>query len=230
MPSEHGHGRDAKALAEAEAALSVYPPSSFRPPSVYERDRRYAVLVVDMLEDFIRGVLACERMVPKIPNVASVLDAARASGVPVVYCNDSHKPSDFELSRWEPHAMRGTKGADVIRELAPKGSDYVVLKSSYSAFHETELDDVLRSLHGGRGANTLVIAGVTTDCCVRHTAADAFFRRYEVDVVGDGVEAFSEVQHQVGLQYVRYWYLCGAPDSRQVVARLRSPRPTARSP
>jgi nicotinamidase-related amidase len=116
--------------------------------------------------------------------------------------------------------MRGTKGAQVIKELAPRKSDYVVPKSGYSSFHETELDDVLRSLHGGRGANTLVIAGVTTDCCVRHTAADAFFRRYEVEVLEDGVDAFTEVQHRVGLQYIRYWYLCNVSSSKQLMKKL----------
>jgi len=209
-------------MAEREALNFVYPPSSYKAPSVYRDDRRRAVLVVDMLEDFIYGVLKCERMVPKIPNVAAVLEASREREIPVVYCNDSHKPSDFELNRWEPHAMRGTKGAQVIRELAPRSSDHIVPKSSYSSFHETELDDVLRSLYGGRGANTLVIAGVTTDCCVRHTAADAFFRRYEVEVVEDGVEAFSDAQHEVGLQYIRYWYLCGVPSAKKLLKKLGS--------
>jgi nicotinamidase-related amidase len=222
MPAPHGHGKEGKAMAEMEAALSVYPPSSFKVPKVYNDDRRHAVVVVDMLEDFIYGVLKIDRMVPKIPNVASVLDAARAKDIPVVYCSDSHKPSDFELNRWQPHAMRGTKGAQIIKALAPRKSDFIVPKSSYSSFHETELDDVLRSLYGGRGANTLVIAGVTTDCCVRHTAADAFFRRYEVDVLEDGVDAFSEVQHKVGLQYIRYWYLCNVLSSKQLIKKLGS--------
>jgi len=221
MPSSHGHGKEGRSMAEEERRF-VYPPSSYKPPRVYREDRRYAVLVVDMLEDFIYGVLKCDRMVPKIPNVAAILDASRASAIPVVYCNDSHKPSDFELNRWQPHAMRGTKGAQVIKELSPKKGDYVVPKSSYSSFHETELDDVLRSLYAGRGANTLVVAGVTTDCCVRHTAADAFFRRYEVDVAEDGVEAFSDVQHEVGLQYVRYWYLCGVYGSKRIIKKLSS--------
>jgi nicotinamidase-related amidase len=221
MPAPHDHGKEGRAMAEMEALQFVYPPPP-KAPQVYRSDRRHAVLVVDMLEDFIYGVLKCERMVPKIPNVAAVLDASRGLGIPVVYCNDSHKPSDFELNRWEPHAMRGTKGAQVIGELAPKTSDYTVPKSSYSSFHETELDDILRSLYGGRGANTLVIAGVTTDCCVRHTAADAFFRRYEVEVLEDGVEAFSAIQHEVALQYIRYWYLCGVSSSKQLLRKLGS--------
>jgi nicotinamidase-related amidase len=222
MPAPHGHGKEGRAIAELEARRFAYPPSSYKAPRVYREDRRYAVLVVDMVEDFIRGVLKCDRMVPKIPNVAEVLEASRSRGVPVVYCNDSHKPSDFELNRWQPHAMRGTRGAQVIKELAPRKADYVVPKSSYSSFHETELDDVLRSLHGGKGANTLVIAGVTTDCCVRHTAADAFFRRYEVEVMEDGVEAFSYAQHELGLQYIRYWYLCNVSSSSQLLKKLGS--------
>lgn len=221
MPGDHGHGKQAEKLAKREL-LSVYPSASSTEPRAYRSEQRRAVVVVDMLEDFIYGVLKCERMVPKIPNVAAVLDASRSKGIPVVYCNDSHKPSDFELNRWKPHAMRGTKGAQVIGELAPKRSDYVVQKSSYSSFHETELDDILRSLYGGKGANTLVIAGVTTDCCVQHTAADAFFRRYEVQVMEDGVEAFSDAQHKVGLQYIRYWYLCDVLSSKNLIQKIGS--------
>jgi len=221
MPGDHGHGKQAEKLAKREL-LSVYPSASSTEPRAYRSEQRRAVVVVDMLEDFIYGVLKCERMVPKIPNVAEVLDASRSLGIPVIYCNDSHKPSDFELNRWKPHAMRGTKGAQVIGELAPKKSDRIVPKSTYSSFHETELDDVLRSLYGGRGANTLVIAGVTTDCCVRHTAADAFFRRYQVSVLEDGVEAFSDAQHKLGLQYVQYWYLCDILSSKQLIKKLGS--------
>jgi nicotinamidase-related amidase len=222
MPSPHGHGKEGRQKAEKEAKQLVYAAPDYVEPHTYSKDKRYAVLVVDMVEDFIRGVLKCDRMVPKIPNVVAVLDASRSAGIPVVYCNDSHKPSDFEMNRWQPHAMRGTKGAEVIHEITPHRSDRIVPKSNYSSFHDTELDDVLRSLYGGKGANTLVIAGVTTDCCVRHTAADAFFKRYEVKVIEDGVEAFSEVQHRAGIQYIRYWYLSDVSTSRQFVKELKA--------
>src|SRR5712692_10528016 len=69
MPSPQGHGKEGKAMAESEALNFIYPPSSFKAPHVYRDDRRYAVVVVDMLQDFIYGVLKTDRMVPKIPNV-----------------------------------------------------------------------------------------------------------------------------------------------------------------
>jgi nicotinamidase-related amidase len=200
---------------------AVYPASQRAVPRVYEGDRRYALLVVDMLEDFVRGSLACERIQNKIPNIAALLESARAGGIPVIFCCDSHKPSDFELYRWGPHAMRGTGGAEIIKELAPKKGDRVVIKSCYNSFENTELEDVLRSLYGGRGANTLAITGVTTDCCVLHTTAAAFFRRYEVQVVEDGVDAFDRAQHEAGLDYIRYWYLCDVLSHKRLMGRMR---------
>ena len=220
MVLEHGQGKSAQKLAKAE--LVVYDPSFYKKPHVYDGNRRYALLVVDMLNDFVTGAIKCERMIPKIMNVARLVDAARDAGVPVIYSNDAHRPSDFELHRWQPHAMRGTPGAEVIEELRPKNKiDYVVPKNFYSSFYETDLQHVLTGLYDGKGANTLVLAGLHADCCVRHTTADAFFRRYEVAVVEDAVESFSEAQLQVGLQYVRYWYLADVMHSKEAVKLFR---------
>jgi len=218
MAREHGEGEAHRRLAEAE--LAVYPPDYYRKPRVYEEDRRYAVLVIDMLNDFVTGSLKCERAIPIVPSIRELLDAARSRGVPVMYLDDSHRPTDFELNRWSPHAMRGTPGAEVIPELKPGSADHVVPKTTYSGFYATDLDDILRSLYGKQGANTLILTGLHTDCCVRHTAADAFFRGYEVVVAEDGVQAFSEPQHRVGLQYLQYWYLADVLPIKTVIKRL----------
>lgn len=45
--------------------------------------------------------------------------------------------------------MRGTKGAAPLEELAPEPSDYVLEKRTYSAFHETGLDLLLRRFRLG---------------------------------------------------------------------------------
>ena len=49
-----------------------------------------AVLVVDMLNDFVTGALTCDRGKAIVPATARLLDAARAAGVPVIFCNDAH--------------------------------------------------------------------------------------------------------------------------------------------
>lgn len=161
-----------------------------------------AVLVIDMLNDFVTGELRCDRADRIIPRLQTLLDGARAAGVPVVYSGDAHLPEDFELRVWGEHAMAGTEGAEVIPELAPQEGDHEVPKRTYSAFHETGLDSLLRGL----GIDTVVVTGLHTNICDRHTTADAFFRGYRVVVVTDGTEAFTEEEHRDGLAYLEKVY------------------------
>ena len=64
----------------------------------------------------------------------------------------------------------------------------------------------MRSLYDGKGVKTLVLGGLHTNICVRHTAADAFFRGYKIVVANDGVEAFTQEDHEEGLKYLEYVY------------------------
>lgn len=161
-----------------------------------------AVLVIDMLNDFVKGELKCERAEKIIPNIKRLVEAARSHGVPVIYSNDAHLPVDHEFGVWGPHAVKGSKGAEVIPELAPTESDFIVEKRTYSGFFETGLDLLLRDLH----VDTVIITGLHTNICDRHTAADAFFRGYKVIVASDGVEASTQKDHEEGLEYMKMAY------------------------
>jgi len=166
-----------------------------------------AVVVIDMLNDFVTGKLEVKRTKRIIPNLQRLVEAARENGVPVVYSNDAHYPQDVEVARkWGNHAIKGTEGAEVIPELEPAKEDYVVEKRTYSGFFETGLDSLLRSLHRGEGVKTVVLGGLHTHMCVRHTAADAFFRGYGIIVAEDGVEAFTRKDHEEGLKYLENVY------------------------
>jgi len=161
-----------------------------------------AVLVIDMLNDFVNGKLKCERAQLIIPNIEKLSSVARKSGVNVIYLNDAHYESDFENKRWGAHALKETRGSEVIEELRPKKGDYVVEKRTYSGFFETGLDTLLKSLN----VKTIYLAGLHTNVCARHTAADAFFRGYEIVAVKDGLQAFSEKDHKDGLEYLKFAY------------------------
>ena len=50
---------------------------------------KQAILVVDMLNDFVTGALKCDRGLAIVPKTAQLLDGARKVGVPVVFCNDA---------------------------------------------------------------------------------------------------------------------------------------------
>lgn len=182
---------------------------------------RYAVLVLDMLNDFVHGKLKCKRAARIIPNIESLIKAARKKGVPVFFCNDEHLPIDtYEMNLWGPHAMKGTKGAQVIKELAPAKADYVVPKRTYSAFDNTGLDRALKGVYGGKGADTVVITGIHTNICDRHTAYDAFVRGMNIVVAEDGVEAFTEEEHTSGLEYMKKMYGAQLKKISEIIEKL----------
>jgi nicotinamidase-related amidase len=160
---------------------------------------KQAVIVVDMLNDFVTGSLACERGQAILPALARLIAGARAAGVAVIYSNDAHLAKiDHELKLWGEHAIAGTPGAEVVPELAPASGDYVVPKRRYSGFFQTDLNILLQEL----GVDTVIMTGLHTHMCVRHTSADAYMWGYRVVVASDGTDAFTEEDYQSGLKYL----------------------------
>lgn len=164
---------------------------------------RYAILVIDMLKEFVYGKLSCESAKNVIPKIKSLLDEARESGVPVIYCNDAHIPGvDKELELWGEHAIIGSPEAEVVDELKPMDRDFVVKKRRYSGFFETGLDLLLRELN----VDSLVLTGIHTHICVQHTAADAFYRGYRLVIVKDCTAALTHEDHERAIEYMRKIY------------------------
>jgi nicotinamidase-related amidase len=174
-----------------------------------------ALIVIDMLNDFVTGKLKNERAKHIIPNIKRLIEAAREAGVPVIYSSDAHLPVDSELERWGEHAMKGTKGAEVIPQLKPANGDYVLEKRTYSGFFETGLDLLLREI----GVDTIVLTGLDTNICVLHTAADGFFRGYKIVVPKDATEALNEQEYLQGLEYLKRIYDAEITETDKIIKR-----------
>ncbi|MCH7825956.1 MAG: cysteine hydrolase [Acidobacteria bacterium] len=175
-----------------------------------------AILVIDMLNEFVTGELAFEMTANVIPNLQRLLAAARQAGIPIIYANDAHLPSDPEIAIWGEHAMAGTPGAEVIPELAPQEGDHQVPSRTYSAFHDTDMDSLLQSLD----VDSVIFTGIHTHICVQHSAGDAFFRGYRIEVVDDCVDAFTHEEHQRGLAYVEEMYGAKLVHTDELLARF----------
>ena len=173
---------------------------------------KYAVIVVDMLNDFVTGPIASPRVHHIIEPIKKLCEKARAAGVPVIYANDSHTPEiDKEFKVWGPHAVEGTKGAEIIDELKAQPGDYIVPKKTYSGFYETTLELILREL----GVDTVVITGWQADCCCRHTSADAFFRGFNIVVPRETTDTDTEEGYVGALAYIQKIYggkICSVDD------------------
>lgn len=169
-----------------------------------------ALLVVDMLNDFLFGVLANPPAEAIVEPIAALIDAARdRHDWVVIYGNDAHRAGDIELNQFGEHAMAGTHGAQVIEVLKPQDQDVIVPKRFYSAFSQTDLLATIQA----HGVDQLVIAGQHTDCCVRHTSYDAFRARIPVTVTPDTTAVFgpgspepAEARQVRALDYLRTYY------------------------
>ena len=180
-------------------------------------EKKYAILVVDMLNDFVTGALKCDRGLAIVHKTAELLNGAREKNIPVIFCNDAHlKGIDHELKLWGDHAIAGTDGAKVIPELGLCESDYVVPKRRYSGFFHTDLDLLLREL----GVNTVVLTGLHTHMCVRHTAADAYQLGYDVVAIKDATNSFTAEDYEYGLSYLKGTYDAEITDTDTFLASL----------
>ncbi len=177
---------------------------------------RTALLVIDMQRDFLdaRGYAAqagvdVTRLRGTLAPVLSLIEAARAVGVHIVYTREGHRP---DLSDCPPSKLarsraagaeigsagplgrllvRGEHGHDLVDELQPRGGEPVLDKPGYSAFHQTELDQILR----GWGVDTVILCGVTTEVCVHTTLRSAIDHGLNAITVADACAA-SEPQLQ----------------------------------
>lgn len=129
--------------------------------------------------------------------------AARGAGVAVVFVRlrpggESRIASEAKARRGkdEPDLCTlGTHGADFFGP-QPQAGDVVVSKSHFSAFARTGLAEQLQA----QGVDTLVLAGLTTECCVASSAWDAFERDFHVFIASDACAAYEPRLHEGALR------------------------------
>jgi nicotinamidase-related amidase len=180
---------------------------------------RTVLLLVDTINpfDFPGGAAFARRSMRVAHAIAALRERATRARVPVVYVNDN-------LGRWrsdvdgliERCRRPEMAGAPIVELLAPRPSDYVVLKTTLSGFYQTPLDTMLRL----GGVRRLVVTGFAADNCVLFTAADAYMREYRLDVPRDCIGAKSPAALRRALGTLEE--LLGARTAPSSRVRLRS--------
>jgi nicotinamidase-related amidase len=175
-----------------------------------------ALVIIDMLDDFVGGALANPRAAAIVPPLERLLAHAREAGWVVVFSNDAHHPDDPELRVWGPHAMAGSPGARVIEALRPEPGprELISEKRAYGAFDGTGLDERLK----GFGVNEVVLTGQHTHICVRHSSYGALIRGYQITIPRDAVCAFEGVNEEEALEYLKKVYGARLTTSDELMA------------
>ena len=182
-----------------------------------------ALIIVDMQRDFCspdgwfarRGgdissvQAAAENLVPLLRN-------ARQAGVLPIYIQMQILPGFKSLSgsylrflteigkimdsSGESFTMPGTRGAEIIDELAPREGEIVIQKWRSSAFVGTSLDMILKC----NDIKSVVCTGVATHACVDSTARDATFYDYYTVVAEDCVADYDSELHEASIQLMAH--------------------------
>ena len=163
---------------------------------------KVALIIADMLNDFIdpQGTLYVGPEGHEIiPFVARQAETVRAGGGLVIFVCDAHAPDDREFEQFEPHAVKGTWGTEIIPELPFLPGDYRVEKTRYSALYNTDLEDILKR----EDVSETELVGVCTSICVMLTALDLLHRDIPCRVYRDGVADFDPKAHDFALEHMQ---------------------------
>ncbi|BBH22462.1 isochorismatase [Paenibacillus baekrokdamisoli] len=176
--------------------------------------RQTALLIVDVQNDFCaaNGKMAefgmamteVDKAVDRIEELAA---AARQAAVPVIFIRLLTAPETDSKAMLSLYARQGieassaavcragTFGAEDYR-LRMEPGDYAIGKQRFSAFVGTNIELMLNRL----GVTSLIVTGVTTECCVESTVRDGFMRDYETFVVSDACAAYEPELHEMSLK------------------------------
>ena len=138
-----------------------------------------------------------EAAAPVLPNVARLVEAARAAGVPVVHCTAERRADGLgananarlfqRMAKAKVVLLPGSAAAEIVPEVAVAPSDLVLPRlHGLSPFQGTELDSILRNL----GVRTIVGVGVSVNVAIQNLTFDAVNAAYQVVLPRDAVAGF----------------------------------------
>ncbi len=187
-----------------------------------------ALVIIDMQYYFISDTL--QKTFPEItlpnkivPLIKNCLNEARQLQIPILHIKTEYKldKSNWPKSRLHReilYCMQGTQEAEIISELQPTKNETVILKSRFSGFYNTGLEDWLKS----NDINTIVLAGYALDCCVRFTAVDAFNVGLNTIILSDCVMSAQEPTKD-SIKYLQFLIQSDVADSKQWLSNYYKP-------
>ena len=166
-----------------------------------------ALVVVDMLYDFIDGSLACQNAENAVKETLKYIDTqTKGQGgeeheildtFPILFIRDHH-PADHSSfvefgGTWPYHCVAGTRGGEIHEDLLPyaceeltfdKGCDKAV--EQYSGFEGVNsagqtLGEILELLD----TTDVYVCGIATEYCVRNTCEDLLKAGFKVHLLKD---------------------------------------------
>jgi nicotinamidase/pyrazinamidase len=148
-----------------------------------------ALLIIDVQNDFCPGgalaVKEGDKIIPAINKMAKEFNMVIAS-------KDWHQDSTVHFNSWPVHCVRGTKGAELHKDIDTTLIDKIILKGTensddgYSAFEATSIN--LKDFLTESKIKTVYVTGLATDYCVKRTVLDALRYGFVTYIVTDAIK------------------------------------------
>lgn len=181
-----------------------------------------ALVVVDMLYDFIDGSLACQNAEEAVKRTLDFIDSKTRGQkgeeheildtFPILVIRDHH-PADHSSFKeqggiWPSHCVAGTHGGDIHKDLQPyvceeltfdKGCDKAT--EQYSGFEgvnsaEQSLGEILELLD----TTEVYVCGIATEYCVKNTCDDLLKAGFKVRLLKDCLAYVDHAGHIKALE------------------------------
>jgi ureidoacrylate peracid hydrolase len=184
------------------------------------RPEHTALIVIDVQNDFCAPGGMMDREGQDLRDVQEMalalprlIRAARDAGVLVVFVRNvySTEQNHYLSDVWLEQASRRRAGSYTVSPVCgpdswegdfysvrPLPEDPVITKHRFSAFHNTDLETVLRA----HSIRSVVMSGVATNVCVETTAREAFVRDYYVVFLSDGTATYQRAGHEATLAVI----------------------------
>lgn len=176
-----------------------------------------ALWEVDTQADFMLpgGKLYVPGAEKRIPNMLRLVNAAAANGIFIVSSTDQHAADDPEFSRFPPHCVRGTPGAQIVPELKLKKTlaienspdakipsnafdfqQIILEKQTLDVFDNSATEKLLRQFPADC---EFIMFGVVTEFCVQLAAKGLLERARRVALVTDAIETLDAKEGEKNL-------------------------------
>ena len=187
--------------------------------------KNHALVVVDMLYDFIDGSLACRNAENAVDRTLEFIDSQTdgqggedheiLDTFPILFIRDHH-PADHSSFKdnggiWPSHCVAGTRGGEIHKDLQPYASDELTFDKGcdketeqYSGFEGTNsagqsLGEILELLD----TSDVYVCGIATEYCVRNTCEDLLKAGFKVHLLKDCIAYVDHAGHVKALEEMR---------------------------
>ena len=142
-----------------------------------------------------------------LPNVRRLQDAFRDLKLEVIHTRIQSLTQDgrdrsIGHQRLGLHAPPGSKEAEFLPEVKPKGDEIVINKTASGVFNATNLDYILHNM----SIDSLYVCGVYTNECVSTTVRDACDRGFHTTLINDACATVTPELHNATIATLRDRY------------------------